>query len=266
MEIGESLELALLGFIVYQAIVSRRRYRGSRGGGQDGWAAAEDALAAILPRPVAHLVVMEPRLYLALFRWLTRRFHRGESEFSYHKRTMLGILVILMLFLMPGEVVLPAIFLPWEWLKWVLIVGDLYALLWFAGLYASLVVMPHRLEVDGLRLHYGVMGGGWLPYRDIVDVCTQRRTPGGRDGLRVSESEEAASIGVGGETDVRIELSAPHVLQGFLGRTAPITTVRLAVDEPARFVRELQTRSDAIRQEPATATGSGDAMRRDTGD
>src|SRR5579883_2232172 len=105
-------------------------------------------------RAVLGLPVLEARLYRCLWRWL-RRVRPGPTDFSYRSRSLLGVVLVFMLFVTPFEIVIPAILLPWAWLKWTILIADVYALLWFAGLHASLVVLPYRLEETGLRLRYG---------------------------------------------------------------------------------------------------------------
>jgi hypothetical protein len=61
-------------------------------------------------------------------------------------------------------------FSPWEWLKWALLVLEIYALLWLLGLYASLVTLPHWLEVKGLSLSYGAIVARFAPYKEIQNM------------------------------------------------------------------------------------------------
>ncbi len=120
-----------------------------------------------------------------------------------------------------------------------------YGVLWIAGLYASLVTLPHQVAPDGLRLRYGVLARVRIPYAAITAVALEpRKAPGSRDGLYVSADDDAAYLQVGGETDATLQLATPHRLYGLRGPTRPVTRIYLAADDAPRFVRALCPRFD----------------------
>lgn len=233
---GIEVLLLIVGF--RQVMVAVRRYRRDRSAGFDGWTALENGLEVILPRQAARAVALEPKLWYCLGRWLLRRTRPRENEFTYHRKSLLGPLLIVLLFTTPVEVLLIHLFLPWAWLRWLLLALAVYAFLWVCGLYASLVVLPHTLRDNGLRLAYGILARGNIDYGDITEAAVNRRLARG-DGLRVMPKEDAAYLSVGGSTDVTLRLRAPQVMQGWLGPTAPVSVVHLAADEPERLVGEL---------------------------
>ncbi len=200
--------LALLG--IYRAISVYSSYRRSRAEGFDFWHALEEGLASVMPRPVAHLVALEPRMWYCLGRWLLRRTKLRDGEFAYSKRSPLGSWLLVILFATPAEIAITEILVPWEWLRLLLAIGALYSLAWLCGFYASMAVLPHRLEDDVLILRYGFTGEARIPYSLIEDVTAERsRTPKGSDGLGVDQRTGTAHFGVGGRTDVRIALREP---------------------------------------------------------
>lgn len=69
------------------------RYRRGRKRGLDWWAALEDGLAVMLPRKLARLVLKEPRIFIALFRWTFRRLKLSDNEFGYYRRSALREIV-----------------------------------------------------------------------------------------------------------------------------------------------------------------------------
>jgi hypothetical protein len=163
-----------------------------------------------------------------------------------------GAVLLVALLTAPVELLFFELVIPWTWLRWLLVIAAIYAVFWLLGLYASLVVLPHRLESDALRLRYGALAEGRIPY-DAIDVVerARRSPPGGRDGFRVARAADAAEayLAVGGRTAVTLRLRAPRALAVLRGMAEPVTAVHLAVDEPERFVRELQRRigADAAR-------------------
>ena len=239
---AEALILVVGGSLTLSAI---REYRRNRASGSEGWRALEDGIATLLPKLAARLVVSELRLFCCLIKWAIRRTRLGEGEFSYHKRSTVDMLILMVVLVTPIEVlmieVLLQAFLPLLWLRILLLFLAVYAVLWILGFHASRIILPHRLEKTGLHLHHGVFAEGFIPYPQIRCVeKSRRKTPEWGDGLQRVGDE--AYLAIGGNTDVTLKLHSPHALRGFLRPTEAVSTVRLAVDEPKIFVRELEHR------------------------
>lgn len=243
---GAVLEVLLLLVGVRQILLARRAYRRERAAGFDIWVALEDGLAVLMPRPIARLAVLEPKLWYCLGRWLARR-RVGANEYAYQQRALIGPVLILAFLTLPAELLAVELLIPSLWLRTLLAIGSLYSLLWLVGFYASLRVLPHRLEPGQIRIRFGAFAEGVIPYDTIVDIALERRrTPGGRDGLQLAPGQEVAYLGTGGRTDITLTLCRPLVLRGLRGPTAPVTLICLAADEPERLVRELAHRSGRI--------------------
>lgn len=258
------IEGALALIAARQAVGAVRRFRAGRCDGLDPWTAAEDAFAVVFPRPVARFLVLEPRVWVCLVRWATRRYRPGPDDLPYHGRTVLGTFLVIVTLTTPVEILLFEVLIPWAWLRWVVLVLAIYALIWMFGLYASLVVLPHRLEPEGLLLRYGVLNHAFIPYASIARVEEARRTtPGGREGLRVvPDPEPAAYLGMGGRTDGTIALREPVQFWTLTGPSRPVRIVHVAVNDPARLVAALQARTAAA---PSIVEGATSAWRRAAG-
>src|SRR3954451_17706968 len=68
--VGAAVELALLVVASRQVFVAAGRYRRDRAAGRDLEWALEDGLAVLLPRRVARVAALEPRLWVCLYRWI----------------------------------------------------------------------------------------------------------------------------------------------------------------------------------------------------
>ena len=91
-----------------QTVVALRRYRGRRAVGADVWSGLEDAVTVYLPRKLARLVVLEPRLWICLVRWIARRGRRGPGSFPYARRSLFPLVAVVVLFTLPVEVLVRA--------------------------------------------------------------------------------------------------------------------------------------------------------------
>ena len=226
-----------------QAIRVVRRYRHQRAAGRGGVEAFEDALTVLMPHRLARLVALELRLWLCLGRWLFRHYRPDECHFSYRKRSIVSALAILVILTAPVEILTLELLISWAWLRWVLLALAVYGMIWVIGLYASLVVLPHRMADDGLWIRYGLLSEAFIPFPEVVDIqVASRKVPTGRDGLRVVEEERAAYLAVGGWTDATLTLRRPQPFRTAFGRTAPADTLHIAVDEPQRLREAVRAR------------------------
>jgi hypothetical protein len=242
--VGAAIELMVALIAMRQVVVAIRLYRRDRAAGLDIETAVEDGIAVIFPRTVARVVALEPRIWIALFKWAFRRRPLAPNEFSYHKRSAMGAFLALVLLTLPVELLLYEILIPWPTVRWILLVVSVYAVVWMLGLVASLRVLPYRLDAGGLRIRYGVLADGFVPYTLISAVELQRRKSPDQEGLRVVTGEGAAYLAAGGRTDLTLHLREPIVLRGLLKPHPPVRAIHLAADRPDALAAELRTRAD----------------------
>ena len=238
-----AVEVLLVIVGIGEVLLVARHYRRGRTEGLDAWRALEEGLALIMPRRVARVMVLEPRLWVCLLQWASRRMRPGGDDFSYHKRSLASGLVAVVALTTPVELLIWEILVPWAWLRIVLLILGIYALVWVFGFYASLAFLPHRLEEGGLRLHYGAFAQGFIPYSEIEK--TERNTlkaPKPGDGLQTHPEENALYLATGGKTDLTLQLRTPQIIDGLLRTSHPVTTIHLSADEPERMASKLRQR------------------------
>ena len=211
--------------------------------GVDIWEALTESIALFVPRPLARIIALEPRIWLSIFIWLFRRPRPSAITFAYAGDSVLGIFLIAAAFSAPIEVLLVEALIPWGWLRLGLGLLEIYTIVWLLGYWASLAVLPHRLDVTRLMLHYGLLLDAAIPYTNIATIIRERRTaPTEREGYSsVAERQELALV-IGGATNVTLTLQAPQTFSGLLRQTPPVTTILLKVDEPDRFVAAITQR------------------------
>jgi hypothetical protein len=125
---------------------------------------------------------------------------------------------------------------PWPALRWALLGLSVYALLWLAGLWASLHQHPHLLRDGELVLRFGhwrtlhVPLDGLVAVRRVVDAA-HRRT--------VAVEGDRLAVAVLGETDVELRFDPPVRVDG---QDSAVTRVAFSADDPAAAVRALRSR------------------------
>lgn len=236
-----ALEL-LLGLAAIGRIVTAiRSARAARSAGVDGWTAAQDGLARVVPRPLARVILTEPRLLVELFRWLTGRHDaHAVGAFGYQQSMRLLIWAMFGLVVLEGAIVelVLALLLPHSVWPWIALGVHIYGLIWLAGFYASLVTLPHRLGERELRVRDGVFGEVVIAYSAITRARCQRQSNMGRSGFKITGR---AALLAYGDATVTIDLAPrPRILvNGELLETEP-STLSITVDKPQEFVRALE--------------------------
>ncbi len=237
----------------------------------------EKVLTMGLPLPLARLLMAEPRMSWCLGRWVLRRRPRGTNSFSYHKRSLLGAMIVVVLFTTPVEVLLFELLIPVLWIRVALLVAAVYGLFFVVGMYAALVVLPHQITGEGLLLRYGALAELWVPFERIVGATTERREgPRGslgfsREGLSMAADE--ASFVMGGRTDLVLDFDRPLPVARLRG-DRPVRRVFVAADAPEALLKALRVgmehmaattlRPPAAQAAPtASRQGGGEAARAD---
>ena len=231
-------DLVLLSLATVLIVRVRRQFKLNRTDQSDFWIALEDAVGQNVGPLVARLIVGEPKLWAAIFLWVSGRSRRGARSFHYSASSNLGPVFVVVLGLIVLEGVgggLLARLAPWPWLSPGLIIVSAYAAIWIIGIYASLRAFPHVVTQRGLLLRYGVLGEAWIPWSEFDEVVTERRmSPRGMDGL--STRDGIATMAVGGRTTVTIRRQTSGKVKGFLREIAGIREIRVAADDPGAFL------------------------------
>jgi hypothetical protein len=255
-----AVELGALAWASWRARRAVSSYRLQRQTGVDSWTALRAALERALPGPAARLIALEARLWICLCVWALRRNVPRAGVFPYARHSMLGGLLVVIALGGPVEALVVHLLLPWAWLRWTVLALEVYGAFWLLGYYASLRVLPHQLEADGLRLRYGALAEAWVPYHALQHIELERRAPraGGEGALRTHnpDGEPVGWLVVGGRTDLTLTLDAPATLTRVLGRPIVARQLHVAADDAPELQAALRARVRLARPDSAPAMSS----------
>ncbi|MGP3914457.1 hypothetical protein [Nonomuraea sp. 10N515B] len=175
--------------------------------------------------------------------WIVRRRHgvpAGASVVSYAKEQTFTLW--LMLFAMAVETVvidllLVATGVP-EWIRFTVLIADVYGLLFGVMLAAGCVTRPHVVTADELRIRYAAYFDVRVP-RDLI--ASVRSSRNDNEGSMVSVKNGHLRVAVGSRTNVTIELTEPVAFVRPLGRRAKATTISFFADQPEPVVAALRS-------------------------
>ncbi|MFE2932555.1 hypothetical protein [Streptomyces sp. NPDC059221] len=233
----------VLGF---EAVVLGRLLRAGRRAGLGWREALAAALRTVVPEQARRLAAHEVRTLHSLGLWLRGRRHGvpvGAVAVAYtgpQTAMMYGLLFVSVV-----ETVMLALLIPWPLVHGILLVLDVYGVVFVLALHASCVTRPHVVDADGaLRLRYGGLFDLRIPADAVAGARVERRFPEG--GPVLAGADGVLDLVVGGQTTVRVELTAPVEFVRPLGKRGQARAVRFHADDPGAVVAALgRGREDA---------------------
>ncbi len=234
-----AVEVLAVVVLVLGAVV----YRRARRGGLD----RRTALYEVVPEPVVRLVGHELGLLASLVRWVGRRRHgvRAGVEGFGHARDQAPLMYGFAFVCVVETVGLFWLLRNVPVVHEVLLVLDVYTVLFVLGLHAASVTRPHLLDGRVLRLRQGCHMDLAVPLDAVAavryePVFTHRKGDGELD------------LVVGGQTSLTLELSSPVTVVGLLGRRREVRVVRCHADEPRALLAALTRARTAPSPAPGT--------------
>jgi hypothetical protein len=196
-------------------------------------------------RAALRIVGFELKGLAGIALWVVRRRHgvpAGATVVTYTKEQ--AFTLSLMLFAMAVETVvvdllLVSIGVP-DWLRFTVLIADVYGLLFGVMLAATCATRPHVITDGELRIRYGAYFDVRVPRDRIAAVRTSRNDNGAS---MVSVEDGHLRVAVGSRTNLTIELSEPVAVVRPLGRRAEATRISFFADNPESVTAAL--RSDA---------------------
>ncbi|WP_331000553.1 hypothetical protein [Streptomyces luteolifulvus] len=237
---GELLMLVLFGAEAFVWLRLRRRGLSRR-----------EALGELVPEPVLRLVGHELRLMTSLVRWVARRPHgvEGAGAVFPHARDqapmMYGFAFVCLVETV-GMSFLPA---HWPVVHAVVLVLDVYTVLFVVGLHAASVTRPHVLADGVLRVRQAAHVDVRVPLDRIVRVRRETR-------FTHEKADGELNLDVGSQTSVTLELTEPVDAPRLLGAPRPVRLIRLHADDP-KALHDAVTRARTAPSPVYEAPGAG---------
>ncbi|MFC5835964.1 hypothetical protein [Nonomuraea insulae] len=175
--------------------------------------------------------------------WVVRRRHgvpAGATVVTYAKEQT--FMLSLMAFAMAVETVvvdllLVALDVP-SWIRYAVLVADVYGLLFAAMMAATCVTRPHVVTPGELRIRYGAYFDVRVP-RELIAAVRAGRTY--NEGSMVAVKDGRVTVAVSSQTNVTIELTEPITVVRPLGHRAEVTSIRFFADSPESLLTALRT-------------------------
>ncbi|MGW7431000.1 hypothetical protein ACWGIN_15755 [Streptomyces sp. NPDC054861] len=213
---------------------------------------ARGALGELVPLPVLRLVGHELRLLASLGLWAARRragVRPGDRVFP-HARDQAALLYGFAFVCLVETVGMSYLLADWPVVHAVVLVLDVYTVLFVLGLHAASVTRPHVLGPGTLRLRQAAHVDLLVPLDRIASV---------RHELVFSheKKEGELNLAVGSQTSLTLELTEPLDAPRFLGGPRAVRIVRCHADDARALYRALTQATQATAVAPATGAAHG---------
>ena len=197
------------------------------------------------PTPIARTLdflhrawVAELRVYSSIARAIARRpaVPKGGTGIGYHR----PVLTVLFIFIGLSAVEIPILDLivhQWPAVRIPLLVLGIWGVTWMVGLLCAMLMRPHAVGPDGVRVRSGLELDVPVGWSDIASIAISRRVDEPKQ-PRVIGSEYAERMQ--DETNIEIELERPVAIRlpGLApkGGTHQVDRIRLWADDPRAFL------------------------------
>ena len=180
----------------------------------------------------------ELRVYSSIGRAIVRRpaIPAGGTGLGYHR----PVLTVLFIFIGLSAVEIPIIDLivhRWPAVRIAMLVLGIWGVTWMLGLLCAMLMRPHTVGPDGIRVRSGLEIDVAVSWKDIASIAVSRRVDEPKQ-PRVSGGEYAERVQ--NETNILVELERPVGIR--LPGLAPkggehvVESIRLWADEPRALI------------------------------
>lgn len=189
----------------------------------------------------------ELRVYSSIGRAIARRpaVPPGATGIGYHR----PVLTILIVFIVLSAVEIPILDLivhPWPAVRIPVLILGIWGLTWMIGLLCAMLLRPHAVGPDGVRIRNGLEVDVHVPWDVIASVAISKRVDEPKQprittrGTATAGEDVEYAERVQDETNIEIELEHPFTitLPGLAPRGGKhqATRIRLWADEPRAFL------------------------------
>jgi hypothetical protein len=186
--------------------------------------------------------MMELRGYQSIYRFVFRRpkVPAGGVGFSYHK-PVLPILIVFVVVSALEMLVVDLIVRRWAYIRVPLLILGIWGIIYMLGLLFGMLVRPHAITADGIRVRYGSEIDLPIAWEDIHSVTRRKRVNNDKQPkvTRDDNGEASLHMRIQNETNLEIRLNRPIPLRLPHG-IENVSIVNLHVDDPKAFADEVR--------------------------
>jgi hypothetical protein len=183
-------------------------------------------------------ILIEVRGYQSIYRFLFRRpkVPVGAEGFSYHK-PILAIMIVFIVVSAVEVVVLDWIVSRWAYVRIPVLIISVWGLVWMLGLLFGMLVRPHAVGPDGIRVRYGSEVDIPIAWNDVYSVTRRKEALQNKQPKVTFDDSGLATLHmrIQNATNIEVRLERPVPLKLPHG-IETVSRVMLYADDPQRFM------------------------------
>ena len=188
--------------------------------------------------------MMELRGYQSIYRFVFRRpkVPAGGVGFGYH-RPVLPILIVFVVVSALEMLVVDLIVRRWPYIRLPLLILSVWGIIYMLGLLFVMLVRPHAITADGIRVRYGSEIDIPIAWEDVCSITRRKRVNNDKQPKVTSDENGDASLHmrIQNETNIEVRLNRPVSVRLPHG-TETVSRVNLYADDPKAFTDEVDHR------------------------
>ena len=183
-------------------------------------------------------IFMELHGYQSIYRFIFRRpkVPTGAAGFSYHQ-PILAIMIVFIVVSAVEVIVLDWIVNRWTYIRIPLLIISIWGLVWMLGLIFGMLVRPHAVGPDGIRVRYGSEVDIPIAWKDVYSVTRRKQAIQDKQPKVTIDENGVATLHmrIQNETNIEVRLERPVPVKLPHG-IETVCTVKLYADDPTRFM------------------------------
>lgn len=187
-------------------------------------------------------LIAELRVYSSIGRAIARRpaVQTGGTGIGYHRPVM----TILFIFIGLSAVEIPILDLivhPWPAVRIPILILGIWGLTWMIGLLCAMLMRPHTVGPDGIRIRSGLEIDVAVSWDDVASVAIVKRVDEPKL-PRITATEEGAEYAERMQDETNIEIDLERAVRIRLPGLPPrggaheVTRIHLWADDPRAFL------------------------------
>jgi hypothetical protein len=188
--------------------------------------------------------MMEVRGYQSIYRFVFRRPKVPASGvgFGYH-RPVLPILIVFVVVSALEMLVVDLIVRRWTYIRLPLLILSVWGIIYILGLLFGMLVRPHAITADGIRVRYGSEIDIPIAWEDVYSITRRKHVNNDKQPKVTPDENGEASLHmrIQNETNIEIRLNRPGSVRLPHG-TETVSRVNLYADDPKAFSDEVDHR------------------------
>ena len=242
------IEICAIILIVLRIRKLVTKYQAKKKDNIEPYFALRLSFSDILFSPAAEFISNDLWLFYSVLIFPFRRRIKEEGKrFTYHKQSFYPTVFAMVLALMIFEGIAIHIVLLFTlprhlwWIYLIVLLLNLYAIVWFVGDYINISQRPHLLREKNLLLRLGIRFSGIIDYANIDSIQSTKQIP-----LKGKKRDrDSLFLALKDKCNVYLALKESIDFYTFFGHSSGLKKIFLYVDKPQDFIKGVKEKLGA---------------------